>query len=829
MADFEVTPTGISIAAIDGPVTDSNPAYCALLGYSSEELKSMTFDSLIFPEDREHNLQLVQKLRNGELTQFTLENRYRHKAGHPVWVHKVVCLLHDAAGKPGSFLVLANDISERKQLKEKLRHSDELLSLFMKHSPIFAFIKEVTPTESRVVTASENFRELVGVPGSEMEGKTMGELFPADFARKITADDWSVISEGNELNLDEDFNGRHYTTLKFPLELSGKYLLAGYTIDITERKHVAEELLRAKEAAEAANQAKSEFLANMSHEIRTPMNAIIGLGHLAMQTALTSRQQDYLTKITTSAEGLLRLLNDLLDFSKVEAGKLELEEVTFELQPILERLLSLVGIGAVAKGVRLLLTNDRQTPKYLVGDPLRLEQILLNLLGNAVKFTPTGEVELTVRALTSEGNRVTLEFSVRDTGIGLTPEQAGSIFEAFTQADGSTTRHYGGTGLGLAICRRLVTLMGGALRVESEPGVGSSFTVTACFLRGVAPKDAPAPALDRSAVRAALGGCQVLVVEDHPINQQVLRELLEQVGVKVTIAADGREAVVVVTRMEGRFDAVLMDLQMPVMDGYEATLRLRKQWPDRLPIIAMTAHARQEERERCLTSGMNDHLAKPVYPERLYACLMQWVRPGFSQELLSSATSHSEPLGMPPKSRSSMSVSLGDNLDFDGVQATLRREERQDDATFALKILIVDDEPAVISLLKKMLPPHHVYLGTTNGLTALELAQRQQPDLILLDVGMPDMDGYEVYLSLKENPETAQIPVLFLVSATEAKESTQRFTAGSGDFLTKPFNVDQVNAWVTARLLPMSSGKKALAKRGRGDHIRTTLGDQGNS
>ena len=187
MADFEVTPTGISIAAIDGPVTDSNPAYCALLGYSSEELKSMTFDSLIFPEDREHNLQLVQKLRNGELTQFTLENRYRHKAGHPVWVHKVVCLLHDAAGKPGSFLVLANDISERKQLKEKLRHSDELLSLFMKHSPIFAFIKEVTPTESRVVTASENFRELVGVPGSEMEGKTMGELFPADFARKITA------------------------------------------------------------------------------------------------------------------------------------------------------------------------------------------------------------------------------------------------------------------------------------------------------------------------------------------------------------------------------------------------------------------------------------------------------------------------------------------------------------------------------------------------------------------------------------------------------------------------------------------------------------------
>ena len=557
---------------------------------------------------------------------------YEERLG--AWFQVTASPLHDEAGRLTGSVHVAHDITTRKRAEEELRESKELLALFMKHSPLYAFIKVVTPTESRVVTVSDNFVELIGMPGSEMVGKTMEELFPAAFAQKITADDWSVVAEGNELTLEEDFKGRHYTTLKFPLELSGKYLLAGYTIDITERKHIEEGVLRAKEVAEAANRAKSEFLANMSHEIRTPMNAIIGLGHLALQTALTSRQQDYLTKITTSAEGLLRLLNDLLDLSKVEAGKLELEEVTFELQPILERLLSLVGVGAAAKGVRVLLTHDARTPDYLVGDPLRLEQILLNLLGNAVKFTPTGEVELAIRLVTAEGSRMTLEFSVRDTGIGLTPEQVDGIFEAFAQADGSTARRYGGTGLGLNICRRLVTIMGGKIQVESEPGVGSTFMVTVGFLRGVAPESAPAPALDRSAARAALRGCRVLVVDDHPINQQVVQELLEQVGVSVAIASDGREAVVAVTRMEGCFDAVLMDLQMPELDGYEATLLLRKQWPaDRLPIIAMTAHAQQEEQERSLSVGMNDHLTKPVSPERLYACLMQWVRPGFTREL----------------------------------------------------------------------------------------------------------------------------------------------------------------------------------------------------
>ena len=416
----------------------------------------------------------------------------------------------------------------------------------------------------------------------------------------------------------------------------------------------------ARQQAESANKAKSEFLANMSHEIRTPMNAIIGLGYLALQADLPPRQHDYLSKITIAADGLLNLLNDLLDLSKIEAGKLELEETTFELLPLLERLLSLVGVGAAAKGVRLLFMKDARTPDYLVGDALRLEQILLNLLGNAVKFTPEGEVELAVRLLEENAALITLEFVVRDTGIGLTPEQVGGIFEAFAQADSSTTRRYGGTGLGLTICRQLVGLMEGEIQVESEAGQGSAFTITVSFLRGAAPVLDSEPAPDRTAVTAALSGCRVLVVEDQPINQQVLRELLEQVGANVTVAADGREALAAVTREEGRYDAVLMDLQMPKLDGYGSTLLLRKQWPaDRLPIIALTAHSRMEERERCLGVGMNDHLTKPVKPNRLYACLMKWIRSGLQQEPLSPGEHHPEPPEILPDTLPGLDVLSG--------------------------------------------------------------------------------------------------------------------------------------------------------------------------
>jgi PAS domain S-box-containing protein len=565
------------------------------------------------------------------LETITVIEAFTRPNGEVRWFETMKTPLRRADGEL-CVLGIAVDITERKRVEESLAAQKDFLHTLMDALPDLIFAKD---TESRMLMVNRAFCEVTGI-SPDVLGKTDFDYYSEEDASLYRRMDQLLFTTGRPTRNEERIQGHSgrtglYETIKVPhRNAEGKIIgLIGVSRDITERKRVEEELVRAKEQAEAATVAKSQFLANISHEIRTPLNGIIGMTSLLLTTTLDAEQMDYVETIQASGDTLLTLINDILDFSKMESGHLGLDAQPFALRPCITRAVSMSAPLARHKGLRLVTELAPDLPANLVGDTTRLGQVLGNLINNAVKFTERGEIVLAVSIHARTAEAVELLFCVRDTGIGIPADKLDTLFERFTQVDNSTTRRYGGTGLGLAISKWLVERMGGRIWVDSTLGEGSAFSFTIRSALGREDELRQGEILDRIAPvvhEPAVQSLRVLVAEDNAINRKVAVGLLDQLGYAADVAANGAE--VVDTLEERSYDVVFMDLHMPVMDGLTTTREIASRWPghDRPVIIAMTADAMEGDRERCLAAGMDDYISKPVSLESLGAVLARWGR-----------------------------------------------------------------------------------------------------------------------------------------------------------------------------------------------------------
>lgn len=607
----------------------------ALTGHTTEELKGKHFTELIHPDKLQHVVEHYTKQRTELIHETTLVFPIVHKNGQKKWVEQDTILLHKK-GKVLGYQSVLKDVTEKFEMDRRICEMEleqkayqQKIQAILDNTPLAIYVKDM---DGRYTLINKTFKENFNVTEEDVIGKTMYDLSAHGPVEKYREVDERVIATGKPVELEDVFNfsdGEHHLlTIKFPLFDQNNKLfgISAFMKDITEMVRYRNELINARQRAELAESLQEQFLANMSHEIRTPMNGIIGMTNLLQKTDLQDQQRHYVQIIKQSSDNLLVLINDILDLSKIKAGKISIEKIPFNLQGSLDALTAAFKLKAEEKGIGFSFIVHQEVPQAVKGDPYRLNQILSNLMSNAMKFTDKGFVSLEIKVQQRCDNVAQLSFDVTDTGIGIDEKNIDYIFESFAQESVSTTRKYGGTGLGLAITKRLVEMQKGEIRIKSKLGEGTTFTVTLPFMIS-SPKEVNESIMP--VIKPVMEGYDfsdknVLIVEDNEINRIVLHSSLKQYNLNVAMAQNGLEAVTYL-KDHANVDLVLMDLHMPEMDGYEATKHIRENLKLTVPIVILTASALRNEKQKSVELGANDYLTKPFAPEQLRACLEEYL------------------------------------------------------------------------------------------------------------------------------------------------------------------------------------------------------------
>jgi PAS domain S-box-containing protein len=758
---FEGSTDAIYTHDLDYTITSWNRAAELLTGYTRDEILTKRISHLLTPESFEPAAEMTNLKLQGQAST-TYEIDLLAKDGRRIPV-EVSTRLIEEEGKVVGVQGAARDISERKKAQEALRSSEQRYRLLFQRN--MAGVVRTT-LDGRVIDCNQSFAQILGYSSpaevlqhsaQEFYGETGGRdallarlkehkavtFYELCLRRKDGSRVWVLENS----NLVESNNGA-------PPEIEGTL------IDITERKRAEEEWRQAKEAAEAANRAKSEFLANVSHEIRTPLNGVVGMTELALETILSPEQREYLEAIKSSAASLLSVINDILDFSKIEARKLELDSVEFRLPDTLGEALKPLAISAQQKGVEVCLEISAAVPEVLHGDPERLRQVIVNLVGNATKFTEQGEIVLAVERLDGDLGNLCLHFSVRDTGIGIPPEKHRMVFEPFAQADGSIKRKFNGTGLGLTICARLVEMMGGKIWMESEGGKGSTFHFTACFR-------AAAPRRDEAAL-PDLHGQSILVVDDNLTCQRILGSLLRQWNAQPVLCGSAREALLALDQAERQripFTVALLDASLPEPDGLTVAERIRND-PElvKATILLLSGSSQGSDLAQCIHMGARACLKKPV----------------LAQELLEAVRRAS------------------DTLQERTEEATVPDAASQPNVGRKLQILLVEDNDVNCTLMTRVLEKRgHTVVTARNGreaLGAVQHAPRGVFDLVLMDVQMPDMDGIETTAAIRAHERLVggRVPVIAVTAYAMKGDRERCLSAGMDGYLSKPIQIQEL-------------------------------------